>query len=167
MRARSGRAWLRAGVVLAVVVAVDQATKAIVRSSIPRGGSEKFFIGINLVNTRNKGVAFGLLAGGGGVVIAIIGVALVALTVYFATHVDKPLLWLPTGLLLGGAVGNLLDRVRGDAVTDFIDLPLWPPFNVADMAITFGVLTLLYALEAPRARRGREKASHDDPHEAS
>jgi signal peptidase II len=162
MSAAGGRAWLRAGAVFVIVVGVDQATKALVRSSIPRGGSEKFFIGINLVNTRNKGVAFGLLSGGGGVVIAIIAVALVALLAYFATHAGKPLLWLPTGLLLGGAVGNLLDRVRGDAVTDFIDLPLWPPFNVADMAITFGVLSLLYALEAPRARRGQ-----DDAHEAS
>ena len=157
-----GRAWLRVGIVFVTVVAVDQASKAIVRSSIPRGGSEKFFLGINFVNTRNNGVAFGLLSGGGGIVIAIIAVALVALVGYFATHSDKPLLWLPTGMLLGGAVGNLLDRVRGDAVTDFIDLPLWPPFNVADMAITFGVLTLLYALEAPRGRRKR-----DDAHEAS
>ena len=156
-----GRAWLRAGLVFAAVVALDQATKAIVRSSIPRGSSEKFFLGINFVNTRNTGVAFGLLSGGGAVVVVIMAVALVALAAYFATHADKPLLWLPTGLLLGGAVGNLLDRLRGDAVTDFIDLPLWPPFNVADMAITFGVLSLLYALEAPRARRRR-----DDAHEA-
>jgi len=156
-----GRAWLRAGLVFAAVVALDQATKAIVRSSIPRGSSEKFFLGINFVNTRNTGVAFGLLSGGGAVVVVIIAVALVALAAYFATHADKPLLWLPTGLLLGGAVGNLLDRLRGDAVTDFIDLPLWPPFNVADIAITFGVLSLLYALEAPRARR-----RHDGAHEA-
>ena len=156
-----GRAWLRAGLVFAAVVALDQATKAIVRSSIPRGSSEKFFLGINFVNTRNTGVAFGLLSGGGAVVVVVIAIALVALAAYFATHADKPLLWLPTGLLLGGAVGNLLDRLRGDAVTDFIDLPLWPPFNVADMAITFGVLSLLYALEAPRARRRR-----DDAHEA-
>jgi signal peptidase II len=158
-----GRAWLRVAVVFAIVVALDQATKAIVRSSIPRGSTEKFFLGINFVNTRNKGVAFGLLSGGGGLVVAIIGVALVALVAYFATHAERPLLWLPTGLLLGGAIGNLLDRVRGDAVTDFIDLPLWPPFNVADMAITFGVLSLLYALEAPRARR----RDRDDAHEAS
>jgi signal peptidase II len=161
MSAGRGRAWLRAGLVFAAVVALDQATKAIIRSSIPRGGTETFFLGINLVNTRNTGVAFGLLSGGGALVVAIIAIALAALVAYFATHAEQPLLWLPTGLLLGGAVGNLLDRLRGDAVTDFIDLPLWPPFNVADTAITFGVLSLLYALEAPRARRGR-----DDAHEA-
>jgi signal peptidase II len=60
--------------------------------------------------------------------------------------------WLPTGLLIGGAAGNLLDRVREGAVTDFIDFPAWPAFNVADMAITFGVLTLLYVLEGPPRR---------------
>jgi signal peptidase II len=58
--------------------------------------------------------------------------------------------------------GLPLDGPDPECVTDFIDLPLWPPFNVADMAITFGVLTLLYALEAPRGRRKR-----DDAHEAS
>ena len=75
--------------------------------------------------------------------------ALAALLVFFARHRDRPLVWLPTGLLIGGATGNLIDRVREAAVTDFIDFPAWPAFNVADMAITFGVLTLLYVLEGP------------------
>ena len=61
----------------------------------------------------------------------------------------RPLVWLPTGLLLGGAAGNLIDRLDRGYVTDFIDLPLWPAFNLADMAITFGVLSLLYVLEGP------------------
>ena len=61
-------------------------------------------------------------------------------------------LWLPVGLLLGGALGNVIDRVtRDDGVTDFIKLPAWPAFNVADMAITFGVLALVYVLEGKRA----------------
>ena len=64
----------------------------------------------------------------------IIGVAaLGALLVFFVTHADRPLVWLPTGLLLGGAVGNLIDRLRDGAVTDFIELPAWPAFNVADI----------------------------------
>ena len=148
-----GRAWLRAALVVVAVLALDQVTKALIRGSIPRGGSEKFFIGINLVNTRNKGVAFGLFSNGGAVVILLTAGALVLLLAYFTVRADKPLLWLPTGLLLGGALGNLFDRLRGGDVTDFIDLPLWPPFNVADMAITFGVLALLYVLEAPRTKR--------------
>ena len=68
----------------------------------------------------------------------------------------RPWLWLPTGLLVGGALGNLIDRLVNGAVTDFIKLPLWPAFNVSDMAITFGVLALLYVLEGSPSRRPRE-----------
>jgi signal peptidase II len=151
-------AWLRAALVLLAVVAVDQASKALVRGSIARGDRDSVFFGVELVNVRNRGVAFGLFPGGGALVLVLTGAALCLLVAYFATHAGRPLLWLPTGLLLGGAAGNLVDRLRGDAVTDFIDLPLWPPFNVADMAITFGVLTLLYVLEGPRAKRRESDA---------
>ena len=67
--------------------------------------------------------------------------------------VDKPLVWLPTGMLLGGALGNVIDRIRDGGVTDFIKLPGWPAFNVADMSITFGVLVLLYIIERNGAAR--------------
>ena len=86
---------------------------------------------------RNSGVAFGQLQDGGrrssSVVIAI---AIVALLVYFARNASRPWIWLPTGLLLGGALGNIVDRIREGAVIDFIKLPHWPAFNVADSAIT-------------------------------
>ena len=59
-------------------------------------------------------------------------------------------MWLPTGLLVGGAAGNLIDRIRLGAVTDFIKLPHWPAFNVADIAVTVGVVTLLWVLEKKR-----------------
>lgn len=62
---------------------------------------------------------------------------------YLFTHASRPLIWIPAGLLIGGAIGNLADRVRQGSVTDFIDLPLWPTFNLADVAITAGVLALL------------------------
>ena len=84
-----------------------------------------------------------------------------ALLVYFATHPERPLLWLPTGLLIGGALGNLIDRLRGESVTDFIDLPLWPPFNVADASITLGVLLLLFVLERGEAP-SQEAPTGDD-----
>ena len=54
---------------------------------------------------------------------------------------------LPVGMLLGGAAGNLIDRVRIGAVTDFVKIPHWPAFNVADIAVTFGVLILIFVLE--------------------
>ena len=80
------------------------------------------------------------------------------------------MLWLPTGLLVGGAIGNLIDRLSHGSVTDFIKLPFWPAFNVADMAITFGVLALLYVLEGPRkaARAGsRWRSSGSEPRRRS
>jgi signal peptidase II len=86
----------------------------------------------------------------------VIGVALIALVIWFIRHMDTPLAWLPTGLLLGGAVGNIFDRIRDGAVTDFIKFPWWPAFNVADIAITFGVLSLLYVLEAGGSESNRD-----------
>lgn len=141
------RAWYRAGLLTAAVIAVDQVTKALVRSGIDPGDRHEVLAVIDLVNVRNRGIAFGLFSGSGVVLTAVTIAALVLLVVYFARHAQRPLLWAPTGLLLGGAMGNLLDRLSLGGVTDFIDVPLWPAFNAADMAITMGVLLLLYVIE--------------------
>lgn len=146
------RTALRAALVALAVLAADQATKALVRSELARGERLDLILGIDLVNARNRGIAFGLFSDGGAIVVVLALGALLALLVFFATHLDRRLVWLPTGLLIAGAAGNLLDRAREGAVTDFIDLPLWPAFNVADIAITTGVLTLLYVLEGPPSR---------------
>jgi signal peptidase II len=72
--------------------------------------------------------------------------------IWFAVAPGRPGLWLAVGLLTGGALGNLIDRVRDSAVTDFLDPPLWPAFNVADIAVTLGALTLaLVVLRIPAA----------------
>ena len=139
--------YARAGLVLAAVVVLDQVTKALVRGGIAIGEEDSVLPGVTLVHVRNSGVAFGAFAGGGLVVVALVAAALTALLYYFFTHLDRRLVWLPTGMLLGGAIGNIIDRVRDGAVTDFIKLPAWPAFNVADMAITFGVLVLLWVIE--------------------
>jgi signal peptidase II len=148
-----GRAWYRVALVTATVLALDQATKALVRSSIEAGSRHKFLPAVDLVNVRNRGIAFGLFTENASLLTALTLVALALLLLYFARHTDRALVWLPTGLLLGGALGNMFDRVHRGAVTDFIDVPLWPSFNIADMAITFGVLSLLYVIEQspPRA----------------
>jgi signal peptidase II len=157
-------ATLRAALVAAGVLALDQAAKAIVRTEIGRGERIDLLPGIDLVNTRNRGVAFGLFADGGALLAVVAAVTLAGLLAFFATHTDRRLVWLPTGLLVAGAAGNLIDRVREGSVTDFIDLPLWPAFNVADMAITFGVIALLYVLEGPPSReRRREPAAAAEP----
>lgn len=140
-------AWLRAIGVTLAVVALDQATKAAVRSSLHLGERHDLLLGIDLVHVRNRGIAFGLFAGGGALLTVLTYTALGILLVYFARHAGQRLLWLPTGLLLGGALGNLIDRARLGAVTDFIDPPWWPAFNAADTAITLGVLALLVALD--------------------
>jgi signal peptidase II len=148
-KVRTG-AFARAGLVLGAVVIVDQLTKHAVVAGIPAGQERKLFLGIQLVHVRNKGVAFGFFSGGGTVVLVFTLAALALLAGYFARRPGRPWLWLPTGLLIGGALGNLIDRIAHGAVTDFIKLPLWPAFNVADMAITFGVLSLLWVLEGRR-----------------
>jgi signal peptidase II len=147
-------AGVRAALVAAGTVAADQAVKALVRSTIESGERVSLVLGIDLVNVRNTGIAFGLFADGGVLLVLFAVGALAALLVFFARHRERPLVWLPTGLLIGGASGNLIDRAREGAVTDFVDLPAWPAFNLADVAITFGVLTLLYVLEGP-PRHGR------------
>jgi signal peptidase II len=145
------RAWAQAGLVMAAVLLVDQVTKRLVQSHIEQGEHDNVFFGVDLVHVRNHGVAFGAFAGGGAIVAVVIGVALIALVLWFVRHTNTPLAWLPTGLLLGGAAGNIFDRIRDGAVTDFVKFPAWPAFNVADIAITFGVLSLLYVLEASGA----------------
>ena len=144
-------AWVRAGLVLLVVLVSDQISKHLVRGSIIPGEERKVLPGLQLVNTRNHGIAFGFLPGNQTGVTIVIGVALLTLLVYFALHATRPLIWLPTGMLIGGAIGNILDRLHEGSVTDFIKLPLgWPPFNLADTSITLGVLLLLFVLETPR-----------------
>jgi signal peptidase II len=153
VRAALSSAYVRAALVLALVLVLDQLTKRLVSHSITRGEQVSVFPGVQLVHTRNHGVAFGLGAGSQLAVTILVGLALAALIVYFATHASRPLVWLPTGLLLGGALGNLLDRVRDGSVVDFVQLPLgWPPFNLADAAIVFGV-ALLFVIESPRPAR--------------
>jgi signal peptidase II len=145
-RARSA-AFTRAGLVFAVVLVLDQLTKHTIASGIAAGDERRFVPGVKFVHVRNHGVAFGFLSGGGVVLLIFTVVALGVLAGYLARRPDRPWLWLPTGLLVGGAVGNLIDRVADGAVTDFIKLPHWPAFNLADMAITFGVIVLVLVIE--------------------
>ena len=147
----------RAALVAAIVLALDQLTKHTIATGIAAGEEKKFLPGVNFVHVRNTGVAFSIFSGGGTLVLVVTLVALGLLVAYFALHPEKPWLWVPTGMLVGGAIGNLIDRIANGAVTDFIKLPHWPAFNVADMSITFGVLALLWVLEEPRKHRDTEQ----------
>ena len=126
-----------------VIVAVDQGTKALATSLVSRGDRVEVLPFLAFENVRNKGVAFGI---GGDISAVFIGATIIVLLgflVYLAFRGGTGwLVWLPAALLIGGALGNLADRARDGAVTDFIDLPLWPTFNLADVAIVVGVLLL-------------------------
>lgn len=140
------RAWARAAAVAVAVLVVDQGTKALVRGAIALGEEDPILPALKLVHVRNSGVAFGAFSGGGALVPILVSVALVALLAFFATQVRRPWAWLPVGLLAGGAIGNIIDRIRLGAVTDFLKLPAWPAFNIADMAIVAGVVALFIVL---------------------
>jgi signal peptidase II len=129
------------------VVALDQVTKQLADSGVGRGDGASVFPGLEITNTRNTGVAFGAFEGAGLLVAVLIGISLMLLLAYFWRHRDMPWLWLPVGMLLGGALGNLADRAREGAVIDFIDPVAWPAFNVADSCIVIGVFALLWVVE--------------------
>jgi signal peptidase II len=145
----SRRAWLRALSVALAVLVLDQLAKWVVLSSIDRGESVRLLPGIDLVDVRNTGVAFGLNAGGDVAIVALTAAVVAILMVFFGRNAERPYLWLSTGLLTGGAVSNLADRLRQGSVTDFIDLPAWPAFNVADVAIVAGAALLALTLLTP------------------
>jgi signal peptidase II len=146
-------AWLRAAAAALVLLALDQATKQLVVHSLARDEHRNVFFGIELTNVRNRGVAFGAF-GGGGLPVTLLTIAALALLLgYFARRATRPWLWLPVGVIAGGAFGNLLDRFRLGAVIDFIDPMLWPAFNLADTGIVLGILGLLYVIEGPPGKK--------------
>lgn len=138
--------------VAGLVLAVDQATKGLARDRLADG--DRDLVGpLALRLTSNDGVAFSLFGGGGALIIAVTAVAALAVLAWFVLGAGRRAGGaLGAALVLGGALGNLLDRVRLGAVTDFIDVGPWPTFNVADTAIVTGVALL--ALFGTAASRG-------------
>lgn len=146
-RAARRRAGVRAAIVCAAVIALDQLTKHTLGTWIRPGQVRHVVPGLTLVYERNTGVAFSFLAGTGALVYVVTAAALVALITFLLMRPQRRLLWLPTGMLVGGAVGNLIDRIARGSVIDFIQLPHWPAFNIADTCITFGVIILVLVIE--------------------
>lgn len=161
--------YVLAGSLAALVAVLDQATKALVREHIPLWGQVKvipdFF---NLVHTLNKGAAFGFLNRADIAWQTYFFIATTALAIVLVVNLlsksdpgDK-LFIVALGLILGGAVGNLVDRVRLGEVTDFLEFYLgsyaWPAFNVADIGITLGSFALIlsfYVRSKPGSRKAR------------
>jgi len=156
----SARPWAWMLLAAAAVVALDQLTKALVIDSIEVGERNEVLPFLDFVHVQNDGVAFGFLGDSSqGLVLAVTLAALVLVVGWFAFNRDRPFAWLAVGLLAGGAIGNLIDRLARDGVIDFIDFPAWPSFNVADIAITLGAVTLaLVALTRPETDEDTDAA---------
>lgn len=134
--------------VAALVVVGDVLTKWAIRDGVARGGAwPDPDWNVRIVHFTNSGAAFGILEGAGAllVVTSVVGAALI-LAFLFNPGMASPLVRAALALMLGGAVGNLIDRVGDGEVVDFIKFPEWPAFNVADSAITIGVAMLVWAL---------------------
>lgn len=159
-----GRVLAYTALTALAVIAIDQIVKALVRGDLAEG-EHRDLVGaaLRLVHVENDGVAFGRLSGSPVLVALVVGGALVALLVYFTTHLDVRGIWLPTGMLIGGAVGNVIDRVGRGAVTDYLKPPHWPAFNLADAAITVGVVVLLVVVERDARRRERAAQAVPEP----
>lgn len=155
---RRAQLQLAAGVAVAVVLA-DQASKALVRARLPERQSwpEGFEL-IRIAHVENSGAAFGILQGAGPLLIAC-SIAGVAAALWFlrASPAGDRAGGAAIALVLGGAIGNLIDRLFRGTVTDFIDPAHYPAFNVADSAIVVGVLAL-----AALSLRGRDGGAAED-----
>jgi signal peptidase II len=163
------RAWALAGAVCALVLAADQAAKAAIEAHVAVGEFVEVLGPLELTLSHNTGVAFGLAGGAGVKLVLVTGLALAVFGYLFARNPLRPGMWVAIGLLAGGALGNLVDRLRHDAVTDFVAVGSWPPFNLADVSITLGVVLLvfLYLRDAEREERAeREDGTAREDHGA-
>ena len=139
MSAAQKRAWLLAGALCGAVLVLDQAIKAVVGGGLVPGAQGDQRGARGRTRAPNPGVASGR---GGGSVLPLIAFAVLALAFVgflLARNSTVPGIWVAVGLVAGGALGNLADRLRAGEVTDFIEVGSWPPFNLADVAITVGV----------------------------
>jgi signal peptidase II len=150
-------------VAFAAVVA-DQVTKQIVVSQLSLGESVHVVGPLAIRHVTNPGIAFGLFSSWATIVTVLTAVAVLWMLFYFArAGARHPVLPVALGLLVGGSLANLIDRLRLGHVTDFLDLRFWPAFNLADSFIVIGVTILLAALVSaerqPRLRRTAPKTT--------
>jgi signal peptidase II len=150
--------WLGLAAVAVAAVVADQLTKHVVASEVRLDDEVKVLGPFTIHHVQNSGIAFGLFSSATAAVIVLTLIAIAWMVGYFArSGARHPLLPVAVGLLIGGSISNLADRVRLGHVTDFLDFRYWPAFNLADSFIVIGVAVLLGALVAadrpPRRRR--------------
>jgi signal peptidase II len=150
--------WLAFAAVAVVASACDQLTKWLVTSDLDLDESIHVAPGLTLHHVQNTGIAFGFFAGATPVVIlATAGVVAWMLFFFARSGARHPILPAALGLLVGGSLSNLIDRIRLGHVVDFVEVPHWPAFNLADSVIVVGVIvlvaTLVWSEREPRRRR--------------
>ena len=146
-------------IVALAVLAADQFTKHVVATNLAVNQSWSPIPALSpvvrITHVTNTGVAFGLFPGVGSAMVVVAVVVVVGIVVYHRQLMgDAWLLRVSLGLQLGGAIGNLIDRLRQGYVVDFIDFRIWPVFNVADSALVIGVAILAYHLLREESRQG-------------
>jgi signal peptidase II len=148
--------WLSLGAVAVAAIGADQLTKAIVSSQLELNEAVHVVGPFSIRHVQNSGIAFGLFASATSFVI-LLTVAAVAWMLYFFARSGSrhPILPVALGLVIGGSVSNLIDRVRLGHVTDFLDFKYWPAFNLADSFIVVGVAILLLALVSDDRKSAR------------
>jgi signal peptidase II len=145
--------WAGLGAVAFAALVADQVTKHIVTSTLALDDSVQLVGPLSIHHVQNSGIAFGLFASATAVVTVVTAGAVIWMLTFFARSGSRhPVLPAALGLLIGGSVSNLVDRIRLHHVTDFIDLKWWPAFNLADTFIVVGVAILLVALVATDRR---------------
>ncbi len=145
--------WVAAIVAAAVVLAADRLVKGLVREHITPSDSIHLLPGLDLVHTTNRGIAFGLFPDHQRIVASLTAVAMcvIAVALVRAGRRSMPVM-IGGGMLVGGAIGNLIDRLSHDGVTDFVAVTShWPPFNVADMGIVCGAILAATGLMGERS----------------
>jgi signal peptidase II len=136
---------VRALLVAAAILVADQLTKGVVRARIPLGRSIPVVDGyISLTHVRNSGAAFGLMPDGRPILVAAgILMSLILMYVLIAGRVHHSTTRVAMGMVLGGSLGNLVERLGPTGrVTDFLDVHIWPVFNIADSAVVIGAIVL-------------------------
>ena len=156
--------WQWAGLFAVVAAAVigDQLTKHVVTSELRIDESASVIGPFAIHRVQNSGIAFGFFSSATAIVIVLTAIAVGWMLVFFARSGSRhPVIPAALGLLIGGSVSNLTDRVRLGHVTDFLDVGWWPAFNLADTFIVLGVAILLATLVAADARPRRPKRHLD------
>ncbi len=163
-RSLAAGAWQWGGLCAVVTAALvgDQLTKYVVTSELRLSESVRVAGPLAIHRVQNSGIAFGLFSSATAVVIALTAIAVAWMLVFFARSGSRhPVIPTALGLLIGGSVSNLVDRVRLGHVTDFLDLGWWPAFNLADAFIVIGVAILLATLVAADSRPRRSRRHLD------